>query len=146
MKTYTFKLPKNNNSADIYKEKLMKRVINAYPWLTVESNYDYPKCTYGIEYAGAGDYITLGLSKTHNIGWLPKECAECPFKCFADGSINFDLEKEFFNALSALDIYAKKNYPLRRITTLKMNSVHRLRFLITSYRLVTISSRLQLVH
>ena len=37
MKTYTFKLPKNNNSADIYKEKLMKRVINAYPWLTVES-------------------------------------------------------------------------------------------------------------
>lgn len=146
MKTYTFKLPKNNKTADIYKESLMKRVVNAYPWLTVESNYDYPKCTYGIEYAGAGDYITLGLSKTHNIGWLPKECAECPFKCFADGSINFDLEKEFFNALSALDIYAKKNYPLRRITTLKMNSVHRLRFLITSYRLVTISSRLQLVH
>lgn len=146
MKTYTFKLPKNNKTADIYKESLMKRVVNAYPWLTVESNYDYPKCTYGIEYADAGDYITLGLSKTHNIGWLPKECAECPFKCFADGSINFDLEKEFFNALSALDIYAKKNYPLRRIMTLKMNSVHRLRFLITSYRLVTISSRLQLVH
>ena len=64
MKTYTFKLPKNNNSADIYKEKLMKRVINAYPWLTVESNYDYPKCDFGVEYAGAGDYITLGLSKT----------------------------------------------------------------------------------
>ena len=114
MKTYTFKLPKNNKTADIYKESLMKRVVNAYPWLTVESNYDYPKCTYGIEYAGAGDYITLGLSKTHNIGWLPKECAECPFKCFADGSINFDLEKEFFNALSALDIYAKKNYPFKK--------------------------------
>ena len=48
MKTYTFKLPKNNNSADIYKEKLMKRVINAYPWLTVESNYDYPKCDFGV--------------------------------------------------------------------------------------------------
>ena len=54
------------------------------------------------------------MSKTHNIGWLPKECAECPFKCFADGSINFDLEKEFFNALSALDIYAKKNYPFKK--------------------------------
>lgn len=146
MKTYTFKLSKNNKTADIYKESLMKRVVNAYPWLTVESNYDYPKCTYGIEYAGAGDYITLGLSKTHNIGWLPKECAECPFKCFADGSINFDLEKNSLTHCLHLIFMLRRIILLRRITTLKTNSVHRLRFLITSYRLVTISSRLQLVH
>lgn len=114
MKTYTFKLPNNKKSADTYKESLMNRVVNAYPWLTVESAYDYPKCYHGIEYIEPGDYITLGMSKTHNIGWLPKECADCPFKCFNDGSINFDLEKEFFNAMNALDIYAKANYPFKK--------------------------------
>ena len=86
MKSYTFTLPKNTKSAKTYKESLMERVINAYPWMTVESKSDYPSCSYGIEYAGAGDIITLGLSKTHNIGWLPKECANCPFKSWGKGN------------------------------------------------------------
>ena len=35
MKKYTFTLPKNNyNSANEYKNGLMDRVINAYPWMT----------------------------------------------------------------------------------------------------------------
>ena len=34
MKKYTFSFPKNENySAKIYKESLMDRVINAYPWM-----------------------------------------------------------------------------------------------------------------
>lgn len=111
MKSYTFTLPKNTKSAKTYKESLMDRVINAYPWMTVESKSDYPSCSYGIEYAGAGDIITLGLSKTHNIGWLPKECANCPFKCWGDNVINFDLETEFFKAINALDIYTKEHCP-----------------------------------
>lgn len=111
MKTYTFTLPKKENTAKTYKESLMKRVVTAYPWMTVESKSDYPSCDYGIEYAGAGDYITLGLSKTHNIGWMPKECASCPFKCWGDNVINFDLETEFYNAMNALNLYAKENYP-----------------------------------
>ena len=45
---------------------------------------------------------------------MSEECANCPFKCFTDGSINFDLEKEFFSAMNALDIYAKKNYPFKK--------------------------------
>ena len=59
MKSYTFTLPKNTKSAKTYKESLMDRVINAYPWMTVESKSDYPSCSYGIEYAGAGDIIIL---------------------------------------------------------------------------------------
>lgn len=106
MKTITFKLPKNNNSAKTYKEKLMDRVINAYPWMTVESKGDYPYCNRGIEYAGANDIITVGLSKTHNIGWLPAGSY-----VFDTDNSNFDLETEFFAAINALDIYAKKNYP-----------------------------------
>lgn len=114
MKSYTFTLPKNNNSAKTYKQILMDRVVNAYPWMTVESKIDYPYSDYGIEHAGAGDFITLGLSKRHNISWLPKRCVECPFKCWNDNTINFDLETEFFKAIAALDAYAKENYPFEK--------------------------------
>lgn len=114
MKSYTFTLPKNTKTAKTYKESLMDRVINAYPWMTVESKSDYPYSDNGIEYAGAGDMITLGLSKTHNISWLPEECANCPFKCWGDDVINFDLETEFYKAIAALDSYAKENYPFEK--------------------------------
>lgn len=114
MKSYTFTLPKNTKTAKTYKESLMDRVINAYPWMTVESKSDYPYSNNGIEYAGAGDMITLGLSKTHNISWLPEECANCPFKCWGNDVINFDLETEFYKAIAALDSYAKENYPFEK--------------------------------
>lgn len=111
MKTYTFTLPKKENSAKIYKDALMERIITAYPWLTIDSSFDYPKSNFGIEYAGAGDTITLGLSKKHNVSWLPKTCSNCPLasKCYKID--NYNLETEFFKALDALDAYAKKNYP-----------------------------------
>lgn len=114
MKTYTFTLPKKEDTAKIYKDNLMKRVITAYPWLTIDSKIDYPYSNVGVEYAGAGDYITLGLSNTHNVSWLPKECATCPFKCWKNDTINFDLETEFFNAINALDTFAKSNYPFAK--------------------------------
>lgn len=106
MKTYTFTLPKTIDTAKTYKEKLMDRMITAYPWLTVESKSDYPKHNYGIEYASAGDLITLGISNTHNVGWLPAGSY-----AFATDNTNFDLETEFFSAINAIDLYAKKNYP-----------------------------------
>lgn len=111
MKSYTFTLPKNKKSAKTYKESLMDRVINAYPWMTVESKIDYPFSDFGIEFAGPGDAITLGLSKTHDISWLPEACLTCPFTCYGDDVINFDLETEFFKAISALDDYAKEHCP-----------------------------------
>lgn len=108
MKTYTFKLPKNNKTAKTYKEVLMDRVVTAYPWMTVESKTDYPKHSFGIEYAGANDLITLGISKTHNIGWLPNNTYAFTNNC------EFDLETEFFDAIKVLDLYAKKNYPFAK--------------------------------
>ena len=104
MKSYTFTLPKNTKSAKTYKESLMDRVINAYPWMTVESKSDYPSCSYGIEYAGAGDIITLGLSKTHNIGWLPKECANCPF------DVDYDFKDEFGTPVKIFDNFVQIGY------------------------------------
>lgn len=108
MKTYTFTLSKNNNSAETYKNELMKRVITAYPWLTIDSKFDYPKSDIGIEYASAGDLITLGLSNKHNVSWIPCNCAKCPF---INDTTNFDLETEFPLAMQALKAYAEANKP-----------------------------------
>lgn len=113
MKTYTFKLPKKHDAAKAYKDALIERTITAYPWLTIDSKFDYPKSNYGIEYAKENDYITLGVSKKHNISWLPAACATCPFKCFDNDTVNFDLETEFFKAINALDLYAKANCPFK---------------------------------
>lgn len=116
MKTYTFKLPKNNDSAKNYKDALMGRVINAYPWLTAESKFDYPYSNDGIEYATGGDYLTLGVSKTHNLSWLPRVTGETGFAASLLGfdrynNVNFDLETEFSSALAALNRYAVANHP-----------------------------------
>lgn len=112
MKTYTFELPKKKDTAKAYKDALMERVITAYPWLTIDSKFDYPKSNLGIEYATAGDTITLGLSKTHNVSWLPKECNMCPLNYLCDNT-NYNLETEFFKAMNALDLYAKAHCPIK---------------------------------
>ena len=122
MKTYTFTLPKNNDSAKIYKEKLMDNIITAYPWMTVESKIDYPYSDDGVELAGPGDMITIGVSKTHNVSWLPKEIyhnldTDNLIKLFGIDpytNINFDLETEFNSAIKALRIYAAENYPFKK--------------------------------
>lgn len=115
MKTYTFTLPKTENKAKKYKNDLMERVIKAYPWLTIDSTFDYPKSTSGVEFAKAGDFITLGISPTHNVSWASSTCANCPcFKeCFGS-SVNFDLETEFLPAMNALKTYAFENFPMKK--------------------------------
>ena len=122
MKTYTFKLPKNNNSAKLYKDKLMNRIITAYPWMTIDSKFDYPYSKTGIEYAEGGDTITLGVSKNFNISWFPKEIYNDPdvtkiaYKLYGFNpytNINFDLETEFNTAILALSAYAKENCPYK---------------------------------
>lgn len=108
MTTYTFKLPKANNAAKIYKDALMERAITAYPWLTIDSTFDYPYSKTGVEYAKGGDYITLGTSCKHNISWFPKEFSEV----FNNYNTNIiDLETDFNKALIALKNYAEDNYP-----------------------------------
>lgn len=54
MKKYTFSFPKNN-AKDIYKEKLMNRVINAYPWM-IEEKKEEPK--YDMYVTASGNWFT----------------------------------------------------------------------------------------
>ena len=113
MKTYTYTLPKDNNSANTFKNKLMERMITAYPWLTIDSKFDFPKSDCGVEYASGDDMITLGLSNTHNVSWLPKKCINCPFSC-CNGATNFNLEKEFPLAMAALHKFAIEHIPAHK--------------------------------
>ncbi len=115
MKTYTFTLPKTTDNAKKYKNSLIERVITAYPWLTIDSSFDFPKSDFGIENAIAGDMITLGISPTHNVSWKSSACKNCPFanSCLKD-SVNFDLETEFIPAMNALKTYAFENFPFKK--------------------------------
>lgn len=108
MNTYTFTLPKNIIKANTYKNKLINRIVNAYPWMTIDSKHDYPYSDIGIEYMRPGDAFSVGISNTHNISWLPKETFNV-----ADliGIQNYNLETEFEAAINALTKYANTHYP-----------------------------------
>lgn len=108
MNTYTFTLPKNTIKANNYKNKLISRIVNAYPWMTIDSKHDYPYSDIGIEYMRPGDAFSIGISNTHNISWLPKETLDIANLC---GIKNYDLEIEFEEAISALTKYAERAYP-----------------------------------
>lgn len=108
MNTYTFTLPKNTIKANTYKNKLINRIVNAYPWMTIESKHDYPYSDIGIEYIRPGDAFTVGISNTHNISWTPNSTLDL---ASALGIPNYNLEFEFENAIKALDNYARTNYP-----------------------------------
>lgn len=85
MKTYTFTLPKKNNSANNYKESLADKILNAYPWLGGKTE---PKT----------EIIDLYLSDNT----IPK------FYTVNDFLTNkYNLESEFFKALNSLSSYAK---------------------------------------
>lgn len=106
--TYTFTLPKNTIKANTYKNKLISRIANAYPWMTIDSKHDYPYSNVGIEYMRPGDAFTIGISTTHNVSWTPSETLDLTY---ALGIPNYDLEHEFEEAINALTNYANKNKP-----------------------------------
>lgn len=95
MTTYTFELPKKNtnNIATIYKESLMDKVLNAYPWLAGKSK---PKSSI--------TYDLLAISNPCGItGISATTCKNCPF--YKESALTW--EDEFFNALAAIKNYAK---------------------------------------
>jgi hypothetical protein len=60
-----------------YKKGLMDLVINKYPWLTVAGIDDPTRLKSGrelrgVEYAGAGNVITFGTAKSHDVNWIQR--------------------------------------------------------------------------
>lgn len=97
MTTYTFELPKKNtnNIATTFKESMMDKVLNAYPWLAGNTK---PKKCNSIVY----DLITIsnpcGITAAS-----ATTCKGCPF--YKETVLTW--EEEFFNALAAIKSYAK---------------------------------------
>lgn len=60
-----------------YKKGLMDLIINKYPWLTVAGIDDPTRLKSGrelrgVEYAGAGNVITFGTAKSHDVNWIQR--------------------------------------------------------------------------
>lgn len=83
--TYTFTLPKKNNSANTYKESLADKILNAYPWLGGKK-----------EKKTTVDLYLLDTIPT-NLGYTANDFL----------SNRYNLEDEFFKAIAGLSSLAK---------------------------------------
>lgn len=114
--SFVITLPKKSEDPKgMLKNFLAKEIISKYPWLNVQG-IDKPKTTRnmwgkrvnidlpGIQYAGPSDAFTFGSSDHHDVSWIP-----APYAKLVPKSKNFDLYSEFFDAMSALDEFAKNN-------------------------------------
>jgi len=112
--SFVITLPKKSEDPKgMLKNFLAKKIITKYPWLNVQG-IDEPKNTYkmwgntvspnlaGIQYAGPSDAFTFGSSDHHDVSWIP-----APYAKLVPKSKNFDLYSDFFNAIDALDEFAK---------------------------------------
>lgn len=106
MNIFGIKLPsaKADASGDL-KNFLVKKIIKKYPWLTVAGiDEPYGSIYESIDFAGPGDVITFGTSKTHDVSWVAKEVISPKYHTNI-----FDLGYEFDKAMTAFEKFAKEN-------------------------------------
>jgi len=100
------------DNTGFYKKGLMDKIINKYPWLTV-AGLDEPsylqsgRALRGVEFAGAGNVITFGTAKSHNVNWIERadyarEKGIAPV---------YDLIKDWNTVVSKLDAFAIARKP-----------------------------------
>lgn len=101
-----------NDVRGFYKKGLMDRIVNDYPWLTVagiDAPYTTPggKQITGVEYAGAGNVLTFGTAKQHDVNWVrrPDYVRE---KGYAPV---YDIVKDWNTILNRLDSFARDRKP-----------------------------------
>ncbi len=101
-----------NDVRGFYKKGLMDRIINNYPWLTVagiDAPYTTPggKSITGVEYAGAGNVLTFGTAKQHDVNWVrrPDYVRE---KGYAPV---YDIVKDWTTIVNRLDAFARDRKP-----------------------------------
>lgn len=96
MKSYIFELPeKKHDNKGFLKNFVINHIANKYPFLTMDG-IDGPKTESSLQYAGPGDFITLGMHPHYHVSSM-KKCYDCPFK-----------QSEKINLLSDFDIAMKK--------------------------------------
>lgn len=110
---FAVQLPKDR----IYKQALMATLTEKYPWITV-AGLDAPFTTNtgrnirGVQYAGYGDYLTVGTAKSHDVNWT----SDLSY-IKAPGIVPvFDLKRDFNTVMRNFAILAearKPKYPTR---------------------------------
>lgn len=104
MENFIITLPnKNIDPKGALKNYLAEKIITKYPYLSV-SGIDKPNNNPGIQFAGPGDAFTFGSSKSHDVSWIAK-----PFTYLVPKAKKYDLYDNFYEAMAAIDNYAKRN-------------------------------------
>ena len=100
------------DNSGFYKSGLMTKIINKYPWLTV-AGLDEPtrlksgRLLRGVNMAGAGNVITFGTAKNHDVNWIERadyarEKGIAPV---------YDLIKDWNTVIAKLDAFAIARKP-----------------------------------
>lgn len=122
MKTYIFELPeKKYDNKGFLKNAVINHIAEKYPFLSMDG-IDGPKTYKSLQYAGPGDFITLGLSDKYDISFIRKNdwyngCSSCdnyhcPFSSLKKPE-KYNLLSQFDIAMKKIDEYAKsKGYAL----------------------------------
>lgn len=106
MNIFGIKLPsKKADAAGDLKNFLVKKIITKYPWLSIEGiDEPFGSPFASINFAGPGDVITFGTSKTHDVSWISGDLIAPKYHTNI-----FDLGFEFDKAMSAFERFAKEN-------------------------------------
>lgn len=110
MKSYIFELPeKKYDNKGFLKNLVINHIAEKYPFLTMDG-IDGPKTETSLQYAGPGDFISLGVHPKYHISSVKKNdwyngCSNCfNYKC----PFNALNRPEKINLLSDFDIAMKK--------------------------------------
>lgn len=108
----------NGTTGKFYKQAFINEVTTKYPWLTV-AGLDDPytlkngRTLRGVQHAGAGNLVTVGTAKHHDINWVenPEFAAKKGYQPI------YDLVTEYNAASNALRKYAMAKKPQPKTQT-----------------------------
>jgi hypothetical protein len=108
---FAVKLPSANvDPYGYYKKAIIDKLIDKYPYLTM-AGLDAPfytpsgKPIRSVEYASAGDAITFGTAKSHDVNWVKNTN-------FMNGVVpTYDIQKDWTEVMSNIDAFAKARKP-----------------------------------
>lgn len=107
----------STDTRGFYKKGLLDLIDKKYPWLTV-AGLDAPFYTdkgnpiSGVQYAGAGNVLTFGSAKYHDVNWIKR----ADFAREKGYEPVLDLVKDWNTITRKLDVFAQNRKPAPRYT------------------------------
>lgn len=103
------------DTTGFYKREFLGAVQKKYPWLTIaglDAPFTTPKGNVinGVQYAGAGNLITVGTARQHDVNWVKRAA----FACEKGYNPVYDLVKDWNTVMGKLETYAMNRKPAPR--------------------------------